>query len=498
MVLNPSGWRIGHFDAGFGISGDMALGALLDAGAGIEAVNAALAAVGVPGLRAEPGRALRCGLDCAHVRIRWDGDDSDAASPPPTGQGPHHAAPEPGTGAAGGRAAAERAPQGGAAAPDHHAHDHDLGGGHGHDHGGGHGHDHPNPHGGPGAQGGEHRHGPGHVHRGFREIRAQLQAAPLPAGVRDRALAIFARLAEAEGRIHGRSPDDVHFHEVGGQDALGDVVGVAAALEDLAVGMLTVSALPAGGGTIQAAHGRLPVPAPAVALLLRDFDWIPGPVAAELVTPTGAAIVAALAEPAGGWPALRLRGSGWGAGSRDFPGHPNACRFVWGEAPAGGTGRGAPVPAGPTVDTLVELETNLDDQTPEQVGYLYERLFAAGALDVVTSPLWMKKQRPGVRLWALVRPADLDAAARCLFAESSALGLRVRDVRRWSLPRTVVRVRTAYGEVQVKVAHLDGAVANAAPEYEDCRAAAVASGVPLKTVMAAALAAWGAAAAPPA
>lgn len=450
MQGQPAG-RIGHFDAGFGISGDMALGALLDAGARLEAVNAALAALGVAGLRVEAGRALRCGLACARVAVRWDGDGADAAPPP---------------------------------SADHdHAHVHEHGAHYPHEHG--HDHGHAQPH---------DRHAD-HAHRSFRDIRALLQAAALPEGVRARALRVFSRLAEAEGRIHGRPAEDVHFHEVGGQDALGDVVGVAAALEDLGIGALSCSPLPAGGGTVRAAHGLLPVPAPAVGLLLEGFEVRPGPVAAELVTPTGAAVVSALAAPASGWPALRLRGSGWGAGARDFPGHPNACRFVWGDPVTTEANAFPGVPPGVEAESLVELETNLDDQTPEQIGHLYEQLFSSGALDVATAPLWMKKQRPGVRLWALARPADVADTVRCVFRESSALGLRLREVRRWSLPRTLVPVSTPYGEVRVKVGLLEGEAANAAPEYEDCRAAAARAGVPLKAVMAAALSAWGARAA---
>jgi hypothetical protein len=394
----------------------MALGALLDAGADPAAVGRALAALGVPGLRAEASRALRCGIDCARIEVRWD-----------AGGGPHV-----------------------------HHDDH-------------------------------------HPHRPYADIRRRLEEAPLRPGVRERAAAMFARLAAAEGRIHGRPALEVHFHEVGGEDALGDIVGVAAALEDLGIERLTCSPLPAGGGTVTAAHGVLPVPAPAVAVLLSGFELEPGPVAAELVTPTGAAIVAALATPARAWPAMTLRGTGWGAGKADFPGHPNACRFVWGETPGGppetsGTG---PL-AGAAAETLVEIEAHLDDQSPEAVGHLYERLFAAGALDVATAPLWMKKQRPAVRLWVLARPEAAEAIAAEVFRESTTLGLRMREVRRWSLPRERVAVETPYGPVRVKVGRLGGRAVTAAPEYEDCRAAARASGAPLQAVLAAALAAWAA------
>ncbi len=456
--------RLGHWDAGFGIAGDMALGSLLDAGAHLDAVNAALSALGVPGLRVETQRVSRCGLDCIRASVRWHSEDAD-----PTPAAVTEPASERGSAALEGSAVPARAPT--------HQHDHaSHPAGHAHDHSTGSGPHHTHDR----AEAPPH-HPHGHTHRAYRDIRDLLAASALPAGVRERAEAVFARLAEAEGRIHGRPPAEVHFHEVGGQDALGDIVGIAAALDDLGVSALTVSALPAGGGTVSAAHGLLPVPAPAVALLLEGFDVDPGPVAAELVTPTGAAILAALARPAGTWPSCRLAGSGWGAGRRDFPGHPNACRFVWGERAAA-----------PEIlsETLVEMETNVDDQTPELVGHLYERLFAAGALDVATSPLWMKKQRQGVRIWALVRPGDADLAARCLFEESSALGLRVREVRRWSLPRTVETVQTRFGPVGVKVARMGERVVNAAPEYEDCRTAATRHGVALKTVFAAALAAW--------
>jgi hypothetical protein len=273
------------------------------------------------------------------------------------------------------------------------------------------------------------------------------------------------------------SVDDVVLHEVGGEDAIGDIVGVAAALDALAIERLTATPLPAGGGTVEAAHGILPVPAPAVALLLRGWPLTPGPVAAELVTPTGAAILAALATPSDRWPAMRLEGTGWGAGRKSFPHHPNACRFAWGTL------------AGAATEPLYELETHIDDQTPEQLAYCCEQVLAAGALDVATAPLLMKKGRPGMRLWALARPEAVPAVRDRLFAESTALGVRVRAVERWSLERSTETVTTPYGPIAIKVATVDGEVRNVAPEYEDCARAARAQGVPLKDVMAAAAAA---------
>ena len=423
--------RVGHFDAGFGIAGDMALAALIDAGAPGEAVDAALAGTGVSGLRAERTPVQRAGLRCLSLSVRWDREGETAGAPRP-------------------------------GHPPAHAHEHDQEHAHGHDHS----HDHA-----PG-------HAHGHPHRPYREIQALLAAAPLTPGTRWRAEAVFARLAKAEAAVHGAAVETVLLHEVGGEDAIGDIVGVAAALDALGIERLTASPLPAGGGTVRAAHGTLPVPAPAVALLLEGWPFVPGPVNAELVTPTGAAILAALAEPSERWPAMRLHGGGWGAGKRDFAHHPNACRFVWGEA------------GGAQVEPLFELETHLDDQTPEQVAYCCTQLFAAGALDVATSPVQMKKGRAGVRVWALVRPAALDAARACLFAESTALGVRVRPVDRWSLERRAEPVRTPFGTITVKVGWEGGRVRNAAPEYEECAEAARRHGVPLKEVMAAALAAW--------
>ena len=436
----------GHFDAGFGISGDMALGALLHAGARLERVNAALTAVGVPGLRVETETVQRCAITCLRAHVRYDG--SEPAYPPGTellttssGEGtaqPHGHPRDP-------------APRATATAPEAVAPHHE----------------HHRPH--------------HHSHRPYAEIRRLLAAAALAPAVRDRAQAVFARLAEAEGRIHGVPAAEVHLHEVGGEDAIGDVVGVAAALEDLDVGALSVGPLPSGGGLVSAAHGLLPVPAPAVVALLVGFHFQPGPVAAELVTPTGAAILAALAEPAPFWPAWRLGGAGWGAGARDFQLHPNACRFVWGDADTA---------TGLRSERLVEIETHIDDQSPEGIGYLFERLVGVGAMDVAVAPLMMKKQRPGIRLWALVRPEAVAVVRDTLLAESTALGLRLREVERWSLPRSWHAVDTPYGRVRIKAAWRDGALVNAAPEYEDCRAAALASGVPLKRVFAVALAAW--------
>ena len=480
--------RLGHWDAVFGISGDMALASALDAGASLDAVNAALGAVGVPGLRVELSRTERGGIACARAEVRWEGD-GEARTPAGPGR----------PGAQG--ATFPRGPASELYPPHASDRDRDPGPAHAHAH----------PHAGAGdcdqddgrthARGdaypadshaaGAHAHGqeghplPGgsghHVHRTFADVRRLLS--PLPAPVRERALAVFARLAEAEGTVHGRPADTVHFHEVGGEDAIGDVVGTCAALVDLGVDALTVSPLPAGGGTVRAAHGELPVPAPAVAVLLRGYDVVPGPVAAELVTPTGAALVTALACPAAGWPAMRVANCGWGAGTRDFPDHPNACRLVWGEGVASPPASRGGWPR----ERLIEMETHIDDQSPEGVGHLFERLLGLGALDVAVSALGMKKQRPGIRLWALLRPELAEAAARCLFTESTALGLRVREVERWSLPRRVVRVTTPYGEVGVKLGCLDGEVVNAAPEYEDCRRLATEAGVPLKAVMAAAV-----------
>jgi uncharacterized protein (TIGR00299 family) protein len=329
---------------------------------------------------------------------------------------------------------------------------------------------HPDP---PGGHGTPH----GHAHRAWRDIRALLERSVLDARVRDTAVAVFAALAAAEGRVHGVPADDVAFHEVGALDAIVDVVGAALGFVHLGVDAVHASPLPMGQGRVRAAHGPLPVPAPAVVELLRGRAVRLEDGASELVTPTGAAIVAALARP-DAVPELRIEAVGWGAGDRTLADRPNLLRVVVGEAVT---------PAG--TDDVVVLETTIDDMSPQLYEHVLERLLGAGARDVFLVPVVMKKSRPATLLRVLAAPVDRDRLAAIVFAETTTIGLRFATWRRLVLPREERTVETPYGPVRVKVAHAPDGTPNVAPEFEDCRRLAVERGVPLKVVHQAALAA---------
>lgn len=325
---------------------------------------------------------------------------------------------------------------------------------------------------------GDHAHHGDHPHRPFRDIRAMLEGGALNPAVKERALAIFTTLAEAEGRIHGVAPGDVEFHEVGAVDSIVDIVGTAIGLVALDVERVYVSPLPLGSGTVWAQHGHLPVPSPATIELLAGFAVRFNDGEGEMVTPTGAAIVATLARPGESVPPLRVEAVGYGAGTRSLSDRPNVLRLVLGT-----------IAAGVASEELIVLEANIDDANPELYGHAMERLFAAGARDVWFQPIQMKKNRPGVLLRVLADPALRDALASVVFRETTAIGLRVQAVQRLSLPRETVAVETDYGTVQVKIARAPDGTVNAAPEYESCRRLAAERGVPLKLVYQAAVAA---------
>jgi hypothetical protein len=293
---------------------------------------------------------------------------------------------------------------------------------------------------------------------------------------------VFAALARAEARVHDVEPDEVTFHEVGAIDAIGDVCGIALALEALDVAELACSPLPAPRGLIGAAHGRLPLPAPAVLELLRGAPLYGVDVDVELVTPTGAAVVAALAVEFGPLPPMHLEGVGYGAGTRELERLPNVVRVLVGERDRVG-GEDA------VSDDAVLIEANLDDISPELVPDAAERCFDAGALDVWVSPVQMKKGRPGFVFSALARPSDERAVAEAILRETTTLGVRVSPVRRWELAREWVGVEVDGEPIRVKLGMLDGRVVNVAPEHDDCLAAARRTGRPVKELWAAALAA---------
>lgn len=319
----------------------------------------------------------------------------------------------------------------------------------------------------------DHRHaGPGaHSHRSFGEIRRMIRESRLGPRVCELALQIFGRLAEAEGKIHGVEPENVTFHEVGAVDSIVDVVGAAWGIDALGIEEMIVSPLPMGSGMIQSQHGRIPVPSPATAELLRGFPVRIGDGEGEMVTPTGAAIVAALARPGLLPQEIIVERVGYGAGDRELRDRPNLLRILVGSAP----GRSG-------ADVLAMLEANVDDLNPEFYEYVMEKLFAAGARDVFLTPVHMKKGRPGILISVLCELHQRDALSAILFAETSTLGIRVSEVLRLRVERESREVETRYGRVRVKLGHAPDGSRNVAPEYEDCKRLAAASGVALKVV----------------
>ncbi|MDZ4170268.1 MAG: nickel pincer cofactor biosynthesis protein LarC [Coriobacteriia bacterium] len=280
------------------------------------------------------------------------------------------------------------------------------------------------------------------AHRTWSDIRELLAEAAVPERARQRALAVFERLAQAEGRVHGVAPDDVHFHEVGAIDSIVDVVGVALGLERLAIERLVVSPVAVGSGTVHTAHGILPIPAPATALLLEGVPVVPGPSTGELTTPTGAALVAVLADVFGPLPPLVPRATGHGAGSRELAEAPNIARLIIGDAMRASSGHG--------VESVVLLESNLDHLSPEAVAHAAVELARSGALDVWTSGATMKKQRLGVVLSVLCRGDDADRLAEAIHALTGTLGVRRLELTRSTVERTVIEVETAHGPIRVK------------------------------------------------
>ncbi|MFN8439996.1 MAG: nickel pincer cofactor biosynthesis protein LarC [Caldilineaceae bacterium] len=293
----------------------------------------------------------------------------------------------------------------------------------------------------------------GDQHRHLHHIQAIIEAATLPDVVKQRAIAVFTRLAQAEATVHGTTVEQIHFHEVGALDAIIDIVGTCAGLHELGIDKLNASGLPLGEGWTQSAHGRIPLPAPATLMLLSaaNAPTRPAPGPGELVTPTGAALVAELATFQ--QPRMKLKRIGTGTGQKDFP-WPNVARLWLGE----------PLESG----GLVEIETNIDDMNPELYGAVSAKLFAAGALDVWTTPIQMKKGRPATLLSVLAPTTYETALTHLLLTETTTLGVRVHPIYRHEAERQMTTVQTRYGEVRVKLKIINGEVAGAKPEFDDC------------------------------
>jgi len=407
-----------YFDCFSGISGDMTIGALLDLGLDFEYLKAELKKLPVEGYELKAGRVVRSNLSAMKFDVEIEGD---AGHP-------------------------------------HEHHDH----GHTHDH-----HHHENG----------HTRQP-HFHRKASEILQMIAQSSIHPNARRIATDIFTKLAISEGKVHNIRPEDVEFHEVGAVDSIVDCVGAAIGFDALGIERFLCSAINVGSGFIHCQHGVMPVPAPATADLLRNATIYSKHANTELVTPTGAAILAAVVNPFGPLQNFVTDRIGYGAGTKEFADFPNCVRLMLGAE------------SGASAEDVIVIEANIDDMTPQNFGYVTERLFGAGALDVFTLPIQMKKGRPGHLLQVLTPPHSADSISRIIFQETTTIGIRSHSASRTILDRESVEVETEYGKVSVKVSRLAGDIVNFTPEYEDCARLARERSVPLKKVQAAAVAAY--------
>ncbi|HKN74309.1 MAG TPA: nickel pincer cofactor biosynthesis protein LarC [Candidatus Acidoferrum sp.] len=396
--------KLAYFDCFSGISGDMTLGALVDAGCAVEHLRAELRGLQVPGWELTAEKVWKNGMAATYVKVVTEDQTK---------------------------------------------------------------------------------------HRSLSAILEILERSELAPGVRDRAAAIFRRLGEAEARVHDVPLEKIHFHEVGAVDAIVDIVGACIGFQALSVERFACSPLNVGGGTAKMAHGILPVPAPATANLLQGKPTYSNGVQRELVTPTGAAIVATLCEAFGPQPPMSVSAIGYGAGTADLEGQPNVVRIMIGEEV--GVGKGEEKSAQTEVcatgfdEEIAVIEANLDDMNPQIYGYFLEKALGAGALDVYTTPVQMKKNRPGTLLTVLCKPQDTDGLMTLIFAETTTFGVRTYRAQRRVLPREWVSVGTDYGDVRIKVSRVNGRILHVAPEFEDCKKLAAEKDVPLQRVIASAM-----------
>ncbi|MGD0730182.1 MAG: nickel pincer cofactor biosynthesis protein LarC [Terracidiphilus sp.] len=420
--------RIGYLECFSGISGDMLLGALVDAGVDFKRLEETAAALGV-GARLEMRKVSRGGLAATKVDVLTTELPAAGHTHSHDGLAPHTHEPH-----------------------SHEPHSHE---GHAHE---GHGHSHTLG-----------------AHRPLSEILQIIRSAPLAENVKARSIRAFQLLGEAEAAIHSVPIETVHFHEVGAVDTIVDIVCSAAGAELLAVDRWLASPLNVGSGTVVCQHGTLPVPAPATLALLADAPVYAAGEPMERVTPTGAALLRMLDVRYETLPPMRIRASGYGAGGRETAGQPNLLRLLVGEQDVAQAGR---------TESVAVIETVIDDSSPQLLSYVSELLLASGAWDVYRASVQMKKGRAGVQLTVLCRPDLVPALEELLFRETTTIGLRWRLEHKHSLAREFKKVETAWGEVTIKIARWpSGQIANASPEYEDCRAIATRNSVPLKQVM---------------
>ena len=429
--------RIGYLECFSGISGDMLLGALVDAGVPFNVLADAAAALNV-GARLEMRKVSRGGLAAVKVDVICD-EGSGIRDQGSERQGPRDQ---------GNEGTSERS---------HHAHDHRGQGSGGRD------------------QGSEHEQGHSHApHRSLSTILGIIDAAALNDAVKQRAARAFQLLGEAEAAIHSIPVEQVHFHEVGAVDTIVDIVCAAAGCEALGVDRWMASALNVGSGTVKCAHGTLPVPAPATLALVGDAPVYSAGPPMERVTPTGAALLRMLDAEYAALPAMRVHARGYGAGGRDTPGEPNLLRMLVGEAQEDAA----------AAEPIAVIETVIDDATPQLLAYVSDLLMEAGAWDVYRTPVQMKKGRTGVQMTVLSSPELMPTLREMLLRETTTIGLRWRLENKLTLAREFVEVETQWGKARIKVARWpSGDVANASPEFEVCRSIAHQNSVPLKRVM---------------
>jgi len=420
-----------YLECNMGAAGDMLTAALLELTEDRQAFIDKMNTLGLPGVRIEAEPAVKCGITGTHMKVTVDGEEEESVD--------HHHDHE-----------HEHAHDHG----HHHDHDHE----HEHEHHHEHRHDHEHHH--------DHDHGH-HHHASVKDINGLIDGLDIPERVKADAKAVYALIAEAESRVHGRPVTEIHFHEVGTMDAVADVVGVCLLMDLLAPEQVIVSPVHTGSGQVRCAHGILPVPAPATALILQGVPSYGGQVKGELCTPTGAALLKHFASRFGDRPVMAVEAIGYGMGKKDFE-QANCVRAFLGESEG-------------EKETVTKLECNLDDMTGEDIGFAMERLFEAGALDVYTQPIGMKKSRPGILLSVICRTGEADRMAEEIMKHTTTLGIRRQDMSRYVLPREIGTVETPCGPVRVKRAAGMG-TEKAKPEYEDLAVLARKNNVSLRTI----------------
>lgn len=416
-----------YLECGMGAAGDMLTAALLELIENKQAFVDRVNALGLPGVRVEAEPAVKCGITGTHMKVTVDGEEEESLDE----HGHHH--------------------------EHHHDHEHEHEHHHDHDHGHEHPHDHGHDH--------DHEH---HLHHAsVGDIEALINGLAVSDRVKADAKAVYALIAKAESQVHGRPVQEIHFHEVGAMDAVADVVAVCMLMELIAPEQVAASPVHVGSGFVRCMHGVLPVPAPATALILRDVPTYGGRVQGELCTPTGAALLKHFVTRFGDRPVMKTSAIGYGMGKKDFE-QANCVRAFLGESEG-------------WRDLITKLECSLDDMTGEDVGFAMEQLFQAGARDVTTQAVGMKKNRPGVLLTVLCLPQDADRLAAVMMKHTTTLGIRRQDMSRYLLKRGEETVSTAYGEVRVK--HASGmGVDRSKPEYDDVAALAKRHGVSLEEI----------------